>query len=148
MENDAYERAKEAARKSPELVKAFDRARVKTNLLYTLLMVASDLTVDVNEDLKLINFKLVAGCTKQLKKAIRHEEVVKDVLKRMCTVMWSDMDTSEQVELYEDVTRIKELMVLVVSKCCTDSERFDSIINMISKRYKSKLDLDKDEFVD
>lgn len=145
MKNEVYERAIKRVSESPELSHAFDRSRIKTNLLYTLLMVASDFAVDVNEDLKMIDFKLAPDCTKQIKKAIKHEEVVKDVLMRMCRVLWDGVDATKQSALFEDVTRIKKLLITVLEKSGKADERFDSIIKMIETRYKNKLDLGDDK---
>lgn len=145
MKNEAYERAIKRVSESPELSHAFDRARIKTNLLYILLMVASDFAVDVNEDLKSIEFKLMSDCPKLIKKAIKHDAVVKDVLMRMCRVLWVEEDATHQSAIFDDVTRIKKLLVTVLEKCGKDDDRFDSIVKMIETRYKNKLELGDDK---
>lgn len=143
--NEVYEKAIKRVSESPELSHAFDRARIKTNLLYTLLMVASDFAVDVNDDLKSIEFKLMSECPKQIKKALKHEAVVKDVLMRMCRVLWVGIDATQQAALFEDVTRIKKLLITVLEKSGKDDSRFDSILKMISTRYNNKLELGDDK---
>lgn len=39
---DAFELAKGRAKKAPEMEAAFKRAMIKTNIMYSLLMIASD----------------------------------------------------------------------------------------------------------
>lgn len=76
---------------------------------------------------------------------MKHEAVVKDVLMRMCRVLWDGVDATHQAAIFDDVTRIKKLFITVLEKSGKDDERFDSIIKMIENRYKNKLELGDDK---
>lgn len=145
---DAFELAKGRAKKAPEMEEAFKRAMIKTNIMYSLLMIASDFAVDINDELKCISCCVKQRERQEVSMLEKQIGTIKTRMAGLCSVMWKDAGDMEQVSIAEDVTKIKRLLITAVSKAGTDAKRFESIIRMVETRYKTLTELDPEHYVD
>lgn len=145
---DAFELAKRRAEKAPEMEAALKRSMIKTNIMYTLLMIASDFAVDIDDELSCISCCVKQKEKQEVRMLGQQMGTIKTRMAGLCSVMWKDAGDMEQVSIAEDVTKIKRLLITAVSKAGTDAKRFESIIRMVETRYKTLTELDPEHYVD